>query len=144
MKNHCFHQGCGSAFILYGSGSRCSSRYGSGSSLTKFVTNYLKELKKTEKMSQKLKVKNHGACPNLLHFFNTIAITTNFLAFFYVFSLKFSLVDPDPDFECGSGSRTENECGSGSRTENECGSGSTPWFSTAYLLSNGVGFVYYN
>ena len=31
-------QGCGSAFIFYGSG--CSSQCGSGSSLTKFITNY--------------------------------------------------------------------------------------------------------
>ena len=42
---------------------------GAGSSLIKFVTNYLmKSFLKLKKTKRLLKSKNHGACPNLLNF----------------------------------------------------------------------------
>ena len=41
---------------------------------------------------------------------NKIAIITNFLAFFLFLIEQFSLPDPEPHTECGSG--RENECGS--------------------------------
>ena len=52
-------------------------------------------------MSQKLKVKNHGACPNLLHFFNTIAITTNCFFMFFPSNfpswIRIRILNADPD-----------------------------------------------
>ena len=52
-----------------------------------------------------------------------VAVISNFLAFIQVLGDKFTLLDPDPQSECGSGSRRENECGSMRiRRENECGS----------------------
>ena len=44
-----YRQGCGSAFFFWGSGSSCSSQCGSGSSLTKFVTNYFMKCGKRQK-----------------------------------------------------------------------------------------------
>ena len=43
---------------------------------------------------------------------NKVAVISNFLAFFQFLVDKFTLLDPDPHIECGSGSRRENECGS--------------------------------
>ena len=41
---------------------------------------------------------------------NKVAVLSNFLAFFAVLVDKFTLLDPDPHIEWGSGSRSENEC----------------------------------
>ena len=41
-----------------------------------------------------------------------VAVISNFVAFIQVLGDKFTLLDPDPQSECGSGSRRENECGS--------------------------------
>ena len=61
-----------------------------------------KELKKTKMIVQNLK--NHGACQNLLNFCNEITITTNFLAFFSLFSstippprIQIRIVNADPE-----------------------------------------------
>ena len=63
--------------------------------MTKFVTNLpYKELKETQKIVQKLKTMELVLVYFIL--FNKIAITTSFVAFFRVFSSKFSLLDPDP------------------------------------------------
>ena len=43
---------------------------------------------------------------------NKFAVISNFLAFFQFSVEIFTLLDPDPHIECGSGSRRENECGS--------------------------------
>ena len=74
---------------------------GSGSSLTKFETNYLMKSWNRKKIAQNLK--NNGACPIYLTFYNTITISTNFLAFFNFFPQILPLLDPDPLIECGSG-----------------------------------------
>ena len=67
-------------------------------------------MKKTKRFP---KVKNPWSWPKFtLLFKNIITITLNFLAFFQFFPLNFSLLDPDPQIECGYGSRMENECGS--------------------------------
>ena len=74
---------------------------GSGSSLTKFETNYLMKSWNRKKIAQNLK--NNGACPIYLTFYNKITISTNFLAFFNFFPQILPLLDPDPLIECGSG-----------------------------------------
>ena len=60
------------------------------------------------------KVRNNGACANLLQKLDRLAVITgtNFLAFFCYYLKKISLLDPDQHIECGSLSRRENECGS--------------------------------
>ena len=76
---------------------KCGS--GTGSSLIKFLQNYLEKDKKDCS-----KVKHHGAGPNLLLIFkNKITITSNFHAFL-LFFLKI--------FPPGSGARREVESGS--------------------------------
>ena len=60
-----------------------------------------------------LKLRNNGACENLLlKKCNKVAVISKFLAFFQFVVDKFTLLDadPDPHIECGSGSRRENEC----------------------------------
>ena len=117
-------QGCGSAFILCGSGfgSSSFSEWGSGSgsrsrsSLTKF------EEKKSwrvflscKKQKRLLKSKKQWSLCKFTFFkLNKDAVISNFLAFFQFLVDKFTLLDLDPHIECWSGSvsKRENECGS--------------------------------
>ena len=70
----------------------CSSQCGSGSSLTKFGTNYLiksfLELKKRKKIAQKYKKRKKNK--ELIQIY-----LTNLLYIIMFFSLNFSLLDPD-------------------------------------------------
>ena len=96
-------QGCGSALILYKSGSssfsECGSRSRSRSSLTKFEEKKSWVFLSCKKHKRLLKSKKNGACANLLlkNLINLqLLLICNFLAFFLFLVNKFTLPDPDP------------------------------------------------
>ena len=100
-----YRQSCGSAFILCGSGSSCTSQCGSGSSCfciwiqLKQICKKLPygEISGVEKEKKRLfkRIKKHGAGPNFLNFFFVKYLPTDFYQFTCIFFGKINAA-PDP------------------------------------------------
>ena len=106
MTRYTLYQGCGSAFIFlririqlfFSMRIRIQQlkKCESGSSLTKFVSNYF--MKCWNRQKDCSKVINNGVCPHLVnrYFLIKLQFSSIFLAFFLFFPSNFPLLDPDP------------------------------------------------